>query len=169
MYRCASLQLGDEIDRSPRRGNWVPMAPDRVAKLPNSIVALRQRAPQLKICNWVAKLSKLSAIVGKNGIRTRGVGWLPNALAKRRLKPLSHLSNLEFYDLQLSPRRGNWVPMAPDRVAKLPNSIIKFLGLFILVNSFRGAAETKSFSTSMHYYHRAFWLKREASFGAAPR
>jgi hypothetical protein len=90
---------------------------------------------------------------------------------------------LEFYDLQLSPRRGNsitklldrifsisnWVPMAPDRVAKLPNSIIKFLGLFILVNSFRGAAETKSFSTSMHYYHRAFWLKREASFGAAPR
>ena len=59
--------------------------------------------------------------------------------------------------------------MAPDRVAKLPNSIIKFLGLFILVNSFRGAAETKSFSTSMHYYHRAFWLKREASFGAAPR
>ena len=114
------------LDRIFSISNWVPMAPDRVASLPNSIVALRQRAPQLKICNWVAKLSKLSAIVGKNGIRTRGVGWLPNALAKRRLKPLSHLSNLEFYDLQLSPRRGNSITKSFHRILKISNWRISY-------------------------------------------
>ena len=31
-------------------------------------------------------------ITGKNGIRTREVGHLPNVLATQRLKPLSHLS-----------------------------------------------------------------------------
>ena len=31
-------------------------------------------------------------ITGKNGIRTRGVVKILNALAMRRLKPLSHLS-----------------------------------------------------------------------------
>ena len=31
-------------------------------------------------------------LIGKNGIRTREVGHLPNVLATQRLKPLSHLS-----------------------------------------------------------------------------
>ena len=39
----------------PRRGNWVPLAPDRVAKLPNSITSLLDRI--LKISNWIFPLS----------------------------------------------------------------------------------------------------------------